>query len=74
VVEQPPVVLGRVVWRERGSSRGIQQVVGDLGPVQDARVDDFLKSFGVPNGCDTEKPYLALLPEFFNAGITSSST
>ena len=61
VLEQPPVVLRRIVRRQRCGGRGIEHVVADLGTVEDPRIDHLVQRRGIADRRDSQEARLAAL-------------
>src|SRR5262245_59481646 len=59
-IEQAPEIMSVKAARQRGPRARIEQVVADLGRMEDARLDDAMDGRGVTEGGDPEEANLAL--------------
>src|SRR6516165_991266 len=59
MIEQPPIILCRIIWRQLGGRGGIEHVVDNLSAVEDARFDHLTQRSGV---ADRRKSKETVLP------------
>ena len=74
VVEQPPVVLRRIVRRQRHRGRRVQHVVADLGAVEAPESITWCSAAVSPTAVMPRNRVLPCSRSVWNAGTTSSST
>ena len=63
VIEQPPIVLRRIIRRQRCRGRRIEHVVDHLRAVEFAGVDDLVQRRRFADRGEAEKAGLACLPQ-----------
>src|SRR5262245_34935627 len=67
-IEQPSVILCRIIRRQRGGRGRVEHVVDHLSAVEDARVDHLMQRRRVADCGEPEETRLALLAQLLERG------
>ena len=63
MIEQPSIILCRIIRRQLGGRGRVEHIVDDLSAVEGARVDHLMQRHGVADCGEPEETRLALLAQ-----------